>query len=266
MSSLLGLAAATTLSACKKDPYPACRRDSDCTTDIGEVCVSGMCQNCTTDADCDARGDGLVCFEFRCTPEDDPAVVADGGDGSNIGDVCSMRTDCTGGLACVAGTCQACEEDFACAPYTCNLDTGRCDPQGSCQADADCPTEEICDGGMCVYSGGFSEPGACGLDAVYFAFDSSTMTPRVAEQLEQAAVCLAESDAGVYLEAHADNVGTEEYNILLTERRGRSVREFLVDHGVPGDRLEVIAKGNLEAIGTTESARAKDRRVDFIPK
>ena len=265
LAPLLGLAGVAALTACKKAPYPACQKDSDCTTDIGEVCVSGMCQNCQTDADCDARGEGLVCHEFRCAPEEE--VVADSGSGDRgVGAICAQRTDCEGGLACTAGTCQPCEEDFACAPYTCNLDTQRCDPMGSCQADTDCSSEEICDGGMCVHSGGFGEGGACGLDAVYFAFDSATMTPSVAAQLEAAAVCLAESDAGVWLEAHADDVGTEEYNIMLTERRGHGVRDFLIEHGVPADNLDVIAKGNLEATGTTEAERSRDRRVDFIAK
>ncbi len=137
---------------------------------------------------------------------------------------------------------------------------------GSCQVDNDCTTDEICDGGMCVYAGPSNSAGVCGLDAVYFAFDSAAPTPKVAQQLEEAAACLTESGAGVYLEAHADNVGTEEYNIMLTERRGTGVRDALIERGVPGSQLEVIAKGNLEATGTQESDRAKDRRVDFIPR
>ncbi|MEM6995062.1 MAG: OmpA family protein [Myxococcota bacterium] len=271
IAPLLGLLGALAVTACKKDPYPACRKDKDCTTDIGEVCVSGMCQNCTTDADCDARGDGLTCVEFRCAPADlgDGGVAsgADGGeDGTVVGAACAQRTDCGGGLSCTAGTCQPCHEDLACAPYACNLDTNRCDPMGSCQADNDCTADEICDGGMCVYSGPTHAAGVCGLDAVYFAFDSSAPTPGVADQLEQAAACLVESGQGVTLEAHADNVGTEEYNIMLTERRGRGVADVLVSYGVPRGQLEVIAKGNLEANGATEGERAKDRRVDLIAR
>jgi peptidoglycan-associated lipoprotein len=182
------------------------------------------------------------------------------------GSACTQRSDCAGGLACTGGVCSSCTEDFDCAPYTCNLDSGRCDPMGACQADADCSEGEICDASMCVYSGGGGEAGVCGLDSVYFAFDSSVLTPANASKLESAAECLMDNGTAVYLEAHADNVGTEEYNIMLTERRGRSVVDFLADRGVTDDQLQVIAKGSLESIGSTESERAQDRRVDFIPQ
>jgi peptidoglycan-associated lipoprotein len=180
------------------------------------------------------------------------------------GSPCTERSDCTGGLACTAGVCTSCVEDFECAPYACNMDTGRCDPMGSCETNADCSDGEICDATMCVYAGGSGGTGVCGLDSVYFAFDSSMLTPTNETRLENAAQCLMDSGEIVYLEAHADNVGTEEYNIMLTERRGRSVLEFLADRGVEQDQLQVIAKGALESTGTTEPERAQDRRVDFM--
>ena len=70
----------------------------------------------------------------------------------------------------------------------------------------------------------------CGVSALYFAFDSAKLSPNNQEQLKQAVPCLTEQlggGASLVLESHADKVGTEEYNILLTDRRGTSVREFL---------------------------------------
>lgn len=179
------------------------------------------------------------------------------------GSACTQRSDCVGGLACTGGVCGGCSEDFDCAPYTCNLETNRCDPMGSCETDSDCSDGEICDATMCVYAGG-EGGGVCGLDAIYFAFDSSTITPSNQEKLEGVAECLMESGTPVYLEAHADNVGTEEYNIMLTDRRGQSVLGFLADEGVDESQLQVVAKGALESMGVTEPERAKDRRVEFI--
>ena len=66
------------------------------------------------------------------------------------------------------------------------------------------------------------------------------------------------------LEAHADSVGTEEYNILLTEKRGQKVKDFLVEKGVSADNVRVVAKGSLEATATTESEMAKERKVKFF--
>jgi peptidoglycan-associated lipoprotein len=125
--------------------------------------------------------------------------------------------------------------------------------------------DEICDGGMCVFAGNFGdEKGPCGISAVFFAFDSDAITPGAQEQLDAFATCLLDKPNQVVLEAHADNRGTEEYNIMLTERRGTSVKRYLVDKGVPDVNLQVIAKGSLEAVGDTESARAKERRVQFL--
>ena len=256
------LAGSAALAGCKKPTYPACKKDSQCNAEYGEACVDGTCQGCETNEDCSVYGDGLVCYEYRCQSPDEVSVNAPPGE---EGSPCTERSDCMGGLACNGGVCTGCTENFECAPYSCNLDTGRCDPQGACEYDTDCPSEEICDAGMCVYAGGNGGgEGVCGLDAVYFAFDSAVLTPKNKQLLEDAAVCLMDTGSAVYLEAHADNVGTEEYNILLTEKRGRSVSGFLTDRGVDESQVQVVAKGSLEASGQSESQRAQDRRVDFI--
>ncbi len=253
------------LAACKKPEYPACKKDKHCKVDLGEKCVDGSCQNCTTNEDCGDKGAGFVCHEFRCQ---DPALITEGGGagGGEIGDPCASQSDCFGGWACTAGQCATCTDDMQCSPSTCNLDTGRCSNTGQCQTDDQCPMDEICDGGTCVFAGGNGGGGTdpCGLDAVYFGFDADKVGDKQAEDLEALATCMTEQNKNVILEAHADNVGTEEYNILLTERRGGSVKQMLVANGVPEALLQVIAKGDLESQGASEDQRAKERRVQFI--
>ena len=78
------------------------------------------------------------------------------------------------------------------------------------------------------------------------------------------AECLKTQNKLIYLEAHADTRGTEEYNIMLTDRRGNTVKKFLEDLGVTGTNLQVVSKGDLEATGTDEASMQKDRRVEFI--
>jgi peptidoglycan-associated lipoprotein len=127
--------------------------------------------------------------------------------------------------------------------------------------------DEICDGSTCVFSGPDPDPGAgpCGLSAVYFGFDNDTVGADQASELEALAKCIADNGKQVILEAHADDVGTEEYNILLTERRGVNVKNFLVEKGAPAELLQVVAKGDLEASATgDERDRSKDRRVQFV--
>jgi peptidoglycan-associated lipoprotein len=253
-------------AGCKKK-YPNCKKDKHCKVELAEKCVGGVCQGCATNEDCvgkEAEGQPpLQCIDLRCQPPGEGAGAAGGGE---EGDPCTQRTDCFGGLACKAGVCALCTEDVDCSPNTCNLDSGRCSPEGGCQTDDQCPMDEICDGGMCVFSGNLGEEGGgpCGLAAVFFAFDSDELTPKTQEQLTGAADCISQQQRQVFLEAHADNRGTEEYNILLTERRGNKVKDFLTNLGVNAEFLQVIAKGSLEAVGNTESDRSKDRKVKLI--
>jgi peptidoglycan-associated lipoprotein len=265
LSFLTLFALAIGLSACKPPKYPACKKDKHCKVDAGEKCVDGSCQNCATDADCAGKGAATTCADFRCQ---DPALIGKDGaaGGGEIGDPCTQQLDCTGGWACTEGKCATCNDDLQCSPSTCNLDTGRCSNTGQCQTDDQCKMDEICDGGTCVFSGSDPAPGSgpCGLDAVYFGFDSDKVGDKQATDVEALAKCIAEQNRQVILEAYADNVGTEEYNILLTERRGASVKDLLVAKGAPADMLQVLAKGSLESQGATEAERAKDRRVQFV--
>ena len=199
----------------------------------------------------------------------DPAEAAKlgaGGQGSGeMGSPCTQTIDCVGGLVCTAGACAGCTDDIECAPSTCTIETGRCSAAGQCTTDDQCPMDQICDGGMCIFSGGGTTGGGpCGLDAVYFGFDADNLTPKTQEDLTAVASCIAEQGVEVILEAHADAVGTEEYNIMLTERRGASVKSFLVEKGVPDSLLRVLAKGSLESTGTSEPERAKERRVQLV--
>lgn len=257
-------------SGCKNKNYPQCKKDKHCKQELGETCVDGSCQNCQTDAECVGKGPQggpeWVCHEFRCMDPSEAAAGGGGGGAGEMGSPCTQTIECVGGLVCNGGACNMCTDDIECSPSTCNFDTGRCAAAGQCTTDDECPMDEICDGGMCIFSGDGGEPGGgpCNLDAVYFAFDSDSLTPKSQEELTAAATCIAEQGMEVILEAHADAVGTEEYNIMLTERRGASVRTFLVEQGVAGELLRVLAKGSLEAMGGTESERAKERRVQLI--
>ncbi len=256
-------------AGCKNKNYPQCKKDKHCKVDLGETCVDGSCQNCKADTDCAGKGPtggpAWVCKDFRCMDPAEAAAGGGGGAGGEMGSPCTQSSECVGGLVCTAGACASCTDDIQCSPSTCTIESGRCSAAGQCTTDDECPMDQICDGGMCIFSGGGTTGGGpCNLDAVYFGFDSDTLTPKSQEELANAATCIAEQGVEVILEAHADAVGTEEYNIMLTERRGGSVLAFLVEQGVPAELLRVLAKGSLESTGGTEAERAKERRVQLI--
>jgi peptidoglycan-associated lipoprotein len=265
-----GLFALLAVAGCKPK-YPECKKDKHCNVEEGEKCVDKTCQNCVTDEDCVGKGDNgedIACVEFRCGGD---AAAGEGGGAGDQGAPCASTLECAGGLVCKGGACDVCAEDLDCAEGTCDLNSGRCsggfeEGGGGCQIDDDCAIDEICDGGQCIFSGELGNPGEvlCELQAVFFAFNSPTMSPQTQEQLTTAAQCIAEQNRLVFLEAHADPRGTEEYNILLTDKRGQGVKKFLQDLGVSGEMMQVISKGSLEARGSSEQSFADDRRVEFI--
>jgi len=64
---------------------------------------------------------------------------------------------------------------------------------------------------------------------------------------------------------HADAIGSDDYNLRLSERRARSVGDVLNDNGVNARRIDTNGMGEWEPIATnaTEWGRAQNRRVEI---
>ena len=105
------------------------------------------------------------------------------------------------------------------------------------------------------------------LDDVYFELDSSTIRDEARGPLTKNADWLKRwTGTRITIEGHCDERGTAEYNLGLGERRANAVRAYLVELGVPGDRVTVVSKGK-EAPFCTESNEAcwqQNRRGHFI--
>ncbi len=69
----------------------------------------------------------------------------------------------------------------------------------------------------------------------------------------------------IRIEGHTDAIGTDAYNMKLSQRRANSVREYLIKQGVSADRLEAVGYGKSRPIApnNTAAGRAKNRRVEF---
>jgi peptidoglycan-associated lipoprotein len=67
----------------------------------------------------------------------------------------------------------------------------------------------------------------------------------------------------VRIEGNCDERGTREYNLALGARRSNSVREFLVAHGISGERIATVSYGKERPIdsGTGEDAWSHNRNV-----
>jgi len=73
--------------------------------------------------------------------------------------------------------------------------------------------------------------------------------------------------ATVLIEGHCDERGSAEYNLGLGDRRSTAAKEFLVQLGVPGDRLKTVSYGKERPVCTdsNEACWQKNRRAHFAP-
>jgi peptidoglycan-associated lipoprotein len=71
----------------------------------------------------------------------------------------------------------------------------------------------------------------------------------------------------IVVEGHCDERGSAEYNLGLGDRRSSSAKEFLVQLGVPADRLKTISYGKERPQCTegNESCWQRNRRAHFAP-
>src|SRR5204862_6679032 len=76
---------------------------------------------------------------------------------------------------------------------------------------------------------------------------------------------LTAHDYAIAVNGHTDDVGAAAYNQGLSERRAEAVRAFLVKSGLPAEILSVQGHGKSLPLvpGTSEAARAKNRRVEL---
>ena len=105
-----------------------------------------------------------------------------------------------------------------------------------------------------------------GSDYLKFEFDKAELRPEDRELLSRVAgILLTSPDYSVSVNGHTDDVGTEEYNQKLSERRAQAVRDYLVKAGLPLDIVSVTGHGKKRPLvpGTSETARAKNRRVEL---
>jgi hypothetical protein len=90
-----------------------------------------------------------------------------------------------------------------------------------------------------------------------------TVTPRVSERPEAGlGSAVAEESPLILIEGHADERGTNEYNLALGERRAKTIRDFLVAGDIHAKRVSIISYGEERpfVLGHDESAWKWNRR------
>jgi peptidoglycan-associated lipoprotein len=102
---------------------------------------------------------------------------------------------------------------------------------------------------------------------VYFAFDSSVLSDQAQQILNSKADYLRTNpDTTITVEGHCDDRGTNAFNMVLGERRAKSVKIFLAGLGIGTNRLNTVSYGEERPIATRhdEASWAKNRRAQFV--
>ncbi|GAB4015781.1 MAG: hypothetical protein Fur0010_15120 [Bdellovibrio sp.] len=105
-------------------------------------------------------------------------------------------------------------------------------------------------------------------DEIKFDHDSFTLNQKSKLALNKIAHLLKDEDHDfqrIVIEGHANSIGSEDYNLSLSEKRAHSVKEYLLTQGIRNDLLEVKALGESQpkAIDEWSMAKIENRRVEF---
>ena len=103
---------------------------------------------------------------------------------------------------------------------------------------------------------------------VYFEFDRSEITDEGMRSLDQKVDALQRNPTvRVRIEGNADDSGSDEYNLALSQRRAAIAHRYFTDRGIDASRLKIAAYGEERPACTTsreEDCRSKNRRDEFV--
>jgi outer membrane protein OmpA-like peptidoglycan-associated protein len=106
------------------------------------------------------------------------------------------------------------------------------------------------------------------LEGVNFDFDKATLRQEDVSDLDKNVEALkAWGDVNIEVAGHTDSMGSDAYNMKLSQRRAEAVRNFLISRGVAADRLTAKGYGESQPVAdnATEEGRFKNRRVELFP-
>jgi peptidoglycan-associated lipoprotein len=104
---------------------------------------------------------------------------------------------------------------------------------------------------------------------VHFDFDSYAIGLSEAKVLDESVQWLKRHPGALLLiEGHTDDRGTNEYNLVLGERRAKASKNYLVSHGVASGRITILSYGEERGVchEKAESCWTRNRRAHFLVK
>jgi outer membrane protein OmpA-like peptidoglycan-associated protein len=102
---------------------------------------------------------------------------------------------------------------------------------------------------------------------VLFETGKAELLPGAMRTIDKVAEFLIKNpQRNVLIEGHTDSVGSDEYNLTLSEQRANSVRTALIDYEVPPERITIKGYGKKFPVASndTASGRQQNRRVEIV--
>ena len=110
-----------------------------------------------------------------------------------------------------------------------------------------------------------AEPQGLVLDGVLFDTNRATIKAESFPRLDRVVEYMTHrASARIGISGHTDNVGDAGRNQRLSEARAGSVRDYLVEHGIDGGRIEAVGYGDQRPVATnlTDEGRQQNRRIE----
>ncbi len=93
----------------------------------------------------------------------------------------------------------------------------------------------------------------------YFDFDKATLKPAGREKLDEVVAKMRqyENVEHIHVTAYTDRIGSDAYNLRLSERRAQAVMNYLVDHGISAAKIDAQGMGEANPVVACEGVRPR---------
>jgi len=148
-------------------------------------------------------------------------------------------------------------------PYGCAIAVVDTDGDGVPDARDRCPSTGA---GLKVDASGCAIGQTLVLKQVTFEPDSATLTAGAKTTLNEVAESFkGQQNVVVEIAGHTDGIGSQAYNLVLSQRRAEACRNYLISQGVEASRLTAVGYGEFQPVDSneTKSGQANNRRVEF---
>jgi len=107
------------------------------------------------------------------------------------------------------------------------------------------------------------------LQPIYFEFDKSNITQQGAFELDKLVQVMNDhKDMVIFVKSHTDNIGDDDYNLGLSDRRAKASVQYVISKGISADRISGQGFGEKEPVEKcdrcTKEQNAKNRRSEFL--